>query len=323
MSQPSSDAFSMKVVKFDPLSAQQVALISMLESAGANEGLVYVATPITTGRTTVEAIVAGNGLSDEERSAVRLANEERVRSVAKKLRHRLRRTIVINPAEFEGGTANWTQENYYDLWSGVIRRFANRVVVVEGWEYCRGARIEVQLALDLGIPIWDEDLFEIPQDTIFSLAWIADEGLRSLAPDGRRTDILGPCLRARALGALGQTRESVEALGVAATETYWWLEEERSYQRAKFGVDFDDQQTAGQEKGIDSPWFIRTGNYVQRAALFGLETQRGRQALAKAAATMAAWVESSVRLHGRLVQPGVASGDGIERQLDARHSEHE
>lgn len=288
----------------------------MLVAAGAASGIVYVATPITTGRFALEGVASGTGISVAAKAEARRENELRAHSVAEHVRTRLRGTLVVNPAAFEAGTGGWTQEDFYGLWTSVITKFARRVVVVAGWEFSKGARLEVQLALRLGIPVWDEELFEVIPDQLVKLARHADDQILELCGSVERvSELLGPALE---LGRRAHSIGNFELIDSAAAETYWWLTEERTYQVQKFGVEFDDSQTTRGPQGLDSPWFLRLGNYVQRSVLFGLESAQGRQALAKAAATCAAWVESAVRLYGPLPQPGVPSGDGIEAKSDSR-----
>jgi hypothetical protein len=296
------------------IKCEAAAVISMLEAAGAGEGVVYVATPITTGQQVVEAWSNGVELPVEVREQVRTANEQRARSVATLVRRRLQGTMVINPADFESGTADWDQEDFYDLWSAVIRRFARRVVLVDGWAFSKGARLEVQIALNEGIPILDQDLFEIQFEELVNEVELADQALN-------HEDRIAMRLGSRLVRPAGfQNSETGNALSVerAADEAYFWLQQERAYQREKFPAADDDRLTSSGPFGVESPYFTRVGNYVERARLFGLDTMNGRQALGKATATLAGWLESAVRLYGPMPQPGVPSGDGLVKELDSR-----
>ncbi|OCZ54352.1 hypothetical protein A7D23_06040 [Dehalobacter sp. TeCB1] len=57
---------------------------------------------------------------------------------------------VINPAEFGDPLLSW-EANMRRAIRGMMK--ADRVVVLEGWEKSRGARIEVELAEKLDIPV--------------------------------------------------------------------------------------------------------------------------------------------------------------------------
>ena len=99
-------------------------------------------------------------------------------------------------------------------------------------------------------------------------------------------------------------------------QTFGWLQSERAYQVNKFGTDLDDQHT--QEFGVRSEtwWPEQVAMYLLRANLFGLDSPQGRQAVAKATATMCGLLESVIRVHGQLPLPGVSSGnlDGVQQR---------
>lgn len=80
-----------------------------------------------------------------------------------------------------------------------------------------------------------------------------------------------------------------------------WLRDERDYTINKFGLEADDLR--------DAEWWHRQINmYLDRAYLLGLDNPGGRQAAAKAVATAMGFLESVVRVHGPLPEPGVSSG---------------
>lgn len=55
-------------------------------------------------------------------------------------------------------------------------------------------------------------------------------------------------------------------------------------------------------------WHDWAGNYVKRAAMFGLNTPQGRQALGKAIVTLIHVLETAVEEFGPMRKPGVPSG---------------
>lgn len=178
--------------------AQVGVALSMLEAAGAARGLVYVATPITTGRSVLESLAGGRSVSETDRAHARANNHAKAKLVADAVRRRLPTTLVVNPAEFEAATGDWAQENFYALWADVITRFARRIVVVEGWEFSKGARLEVQLALDCGIPVLDEGLFELSDKSVLNLTRRAEERLIELGESvSNSAEKLGPKLHGR------------------------------------------------------------------------------------------------------------------------------
>jgi hypothetical protein len=89
-----------------------------------------------------------------------------------------------------------------------------------------------------------------------------------------------------------------------------WYAAEIRYADAKF----DDQRNGHDDSmrvdglGQDGFWFGQIFQYADRARLFGMDTLQGRQALAKLAMTAIGAVESSIRVHGPLPEPGLSSG---------------
>lgn len=94
-----------------------------------------------------------------------------------------------------------------------------------------------------------------------------------------------------------------------------WLLEEWEYVEAKFG-DVSDRANDGLlmagDEGVEW-WARQVGQYYDRAKLFGVNTPRGRQAMAKAMATAIAACAAAVRVHGDLPIGGTPSGEAIER----------
>ena len=83
-----------------------------------------------------------------------------------------------------------------------------------------------------------------------------------------------------------------------------WLGDEHIYERAKFAPQIDDAKTLG----APERWDETIEMYLHRARVLGLDNPAGRQAIAKAAVTCIGYLESVVRVHGPLPEPGVPSG---------------
>jgi hypothetical protein len=103
-----------------------------------------------------------------------------------------------------------------------------------------------------------------------------------------------------------------------------WLERERfEYQPKKFDYsrEGEDQTelrnwlTVAQSGIEDTYWDRQLANYYHRAHLLNLETPNGRQALAKFAATAIAMLEATVEVYGELPEPGVSSGNNLDRLM--------
>lgn len=99
-----------------------------------------------------------------------------------------------------------------------------------------------------------------------------------------------------------------------------WLKDERNYQVDKFGIENDDRRTEAfnREWGRsindidDNYWINQIQMYLHRAQILGLEHPNGRQALAKATATLVMMLESATRIYGALPEPGVTSGENLD-----------
>lgn len=91
-----------------------------------------------------------------------------------------------------------------------------------------------------------------------------------------------------------------------------WVRQERVYADNKFdGMQRGDHDEEMKESGIeeDSWWYNQIMQYVDRARMFGLETPKGRQAMGKCYMTLGGMLESMVRVHGRMPEGGVPSGE--------------
>ncbi len=56
-------------------------------------------------------------------------------------------------------------------------------------------------------------------------------------------------------------------------------------------------------------WADFTGNYLQRAVIFGFDSEKGRQALGKACVTILHTLETAIEIYGDMPKPGVTSGE--------------
>jgi hypothetical protein len=82
-----------------------------------------------------------------------------------------------------------------------------------------------------------------------------------------------------------------------------WIEAEHSaYEDDKFDQEIDDDKTAEE-------WNERIEMYLHRAKILGLDNPLGRQAVAKAATTCVAYLESVFRVHDSVPSPGFTSGE--------------
>lgn len=92
-----------------------------------------------------------------------------------------------------------------------------------------------------------------------------------------------------------------------------WLKRERAYTLEKFGIDKDNQHIIDWQEGNQEWWEQQLSNYLYRAGILGLDKGGGRQALAKFVATAVGMLEASVRMFGPLPEPGVTSGENLDK----------
>jgi hypothetical protein len=90
-----------------------------------------------------------------------------------------------------------------------------------------------------------------------------------------------------------------------------WIRDEHDYQTNKTSAETDDARTRDNSSAY--LWREKIDMYLNRAAVLGIDTDVGRQAVAKAAATAVGYLESVVRVHGSVPEPGVPSGDHIHK----------
>jgi hypothetical protein len=293
-------------------------LIQAFEAAGADDGIIYVSVPITSGVRHLK-FVRELGLSstdppDAYRSRwleeVLKPNEEDAKVYAIKVKELFPQSLVVEPARIR--VEGWNQEEYDTLWNRLIEQHAIRAVATPGWAFSRGARREIEVALRVGVPVLDingnllsvKDLAQqdrVARDKMIQDGWSERDIPRFLPPIVFEENLPGRG---------GDDLWNLD-LNRAAAEVFAWLRGERVYQLKKFGLQADDVHTQdGLQK--DRWWWTQLTNYYHRAQVLGLETVNGRQALAKFVATSCGLLESAVRLYGPLPPPGVPSGHNIE-----------
>lgn len=84
--------------------------------------------------------------------------------VAKKLR--ALGAVVLNPAETDGGNNTSHPRKYYMRFDIELLLKANSIVVLDGWQKSRGAKVETDIAKELDLPFFDEDLNPYNEETI-------------------------------------------------------------------------------------------------------------------------------------------------------------
>jgi len=93
----------------------------------------------------------------------------------------------------------------------------------------------------------------------------------------------------------------------------WLIDERLRYAHAKWSP--EDAAKAHRDCVIGegpTTWHDWAGNYIKRAAMFGLDSPQGRQALGKAIVTLIHVLETAVEEFGPMPVAGMPSGQIVE-----------
>lgn len=177
---------------------QHELVLQGFEAAGIRDA-VYLACAISSGIREFELMIALN-LFDRE--AVRADHQEQwhrqvlqpniadARHVASRMRASWHGPI-IDPSYFD--VPEFSQDDYDTLCRAVIEQHVHALALAPGWQFSRGARREVRLALGIGLPLlkangerWrTDDLCRVSADadaTLESMGVFADRGRNRLLP---------------------------------------------------------------------------------------------------------------------------------------------
>lgn len=273
----------------------------MLQMVDALSGgrMLYLSVPLTTGRRELRLRQSGQsaGSTDLERAEWRAlvfeANKREAWVYAHLARARFPGMVVIDPSRL--GHPTWGQDEYDGFWADLITEQVSAVVAAPGWAFSRGARLELDLALRLGLPMMTIEGVFLDAGDLAAADRAAHE---ELAPLPDLDGYLAPMASLRGVQPAPPSDPSPVARAMG--EVIGWLGGERAYQLAKFGIDADDGHTA-EGLGEGSWWWRQLTTYLHRGAItLGVGTPGGRQALAKYAATACGLAESVIRSAGPL-----------------------
>jgi hypothetical protein len=298
-------------------------LLEAFEAAGADDGLVYVSVPITSGPRELRLMAELRCTREELRSThkdkwlsqVVGPNEGEAVSYAARIRALFPQQVVVEPARLH--VSGWSQMDYGGFWEALIRKYALRLVATPHWAYSSGCRQEIEAALQIGLPILDVRGEVLTPEALAGADLEARRSAIELGFSAEEVDRYLPPISIGEVSGLNHEqaeRERREAIvNRASSEAFMWLRGERALQLNEFGPDRDDAHTL-EGLGPDGWWARQLTKYMERARELGLETEPGRQALAKFVATAIALLESSVRLYGWLPAPGIPirTGDHTE-----------
>lgn len=133
--------------------------------------ITYISTPINTGHKFI-SWYSSNGKTFEENS--KEYDEEKYKYViepniksSKEYIKRIRKVtnkVVIDPTTFEDKTLKWSQNDFYNFWSNVIKELVDEVIFLDGWEYSIGCCYELLSAVEKNIKIYSQDMNRLTID---------------------------------------------------------------------------------------------------------------------------------------------------------------
>jgi hypothetical protein len=134
--------------------------IEALSCVIGEEKAIYASTPITNGPLLLEKVASDRKLLQLDRKdfvayvwrVVVPRNEDNAKLFVRRLRS-MQIGVVIDPSSFF--SEDLSQEDYLVLWGEVIKRFANSVWFNSGWAFSRGCVTEYCIAIENGIPTFD------------------------------------------------------------------------------------------------------------------------------------------------------------------------
>ncbi|MBN9606217.1 MAG: hypothetical protein J0G30_06370 [Actinomycetales bacterium] len=112
------------------------------------------------------------------------ANIAAAKEVTERTRSAFPEDLVIEPTSLLG-IVGYEQVDYHRLWCALIERYADFVVLNEGWQYSTGCATEFATAAISGARILDHDLNEMP---ISDGARLLDEAMSRLEQLGRSAE---------------------------------------------------------------------------------------------------------------------------------------
>lgn len=139
-------------------------ILYILDTIIDKNKVLYVSTPITTGERYIDWYTnIGREITDSEeqkRSKQSLVIEPNIKNSCASISRirRLTKKAVIDPTVLEDCSLNWEQGQYYEFWTHIIRKFADEIVFLDGWEYSLGCCHELITAAHKGISMFTQNL---------------------------------------------------------------------------------------------------------------------------------------------------------------------
>lgn len=143
-------------------------LLSLIDCLVLDREAVYASSEFTTGRRFYELCRQYNvrtrkelkkRLGQEYETLLLAPNKEEGIRFARMLRD-YGHDVVLTPNPFHADplrlkAQNWSQDEYLEFWSMVIRKKCQAVYFNEGWEYSNGCTFEYLVGVRAGLPLYD------------------------------------------------------------------------------------------------------------------------------------------------------------------------
>ena len=139
--------------------------LSAMDCVLNGEKAIYASSELTTGRRLYE-LMREAGVRDRRELHRKLGEAEWKRrlwdpnlaealELARNVRPRSGGGLVLTPGPY--AASGWSQPEYLTLWETVVRTRIGRVVFGRDWQYSNGCAFEFAVAMDAGLPVFDED----------------------------------------------------------------------------------------------------------------------------------------------------------------------
>ncbi len=153
--QPKIPAIPSESSSASDIAGQKALLLQAWKCTLDEASAIYLSGPITTGPRFIDWIYKSKKLGEpdylkELRAFVIEPNSRELREAAARLRTELKEP-VLEPGSLY--VPKWTQTEYLELWSVVIKQFVTRLIMMPGWEFSVGCTRELAIAFEHGMPV--------------------------------------------------------------------------------------------------------------------------------------------------------------------------
>ncbi len=284
-------------------------ILDTIKCVGGDEGLIYVTVPITSGYREFR-LMNELGLTREEvrtnhkarwREEVVQPNEADAEAYSLIAQLQFPDRIVLNPAMLQ--VAEWTQDQYNEMWNEVLRQFCDVLMVTPDWAYSYGARKEVKEMALLGREIVDMFGNTVKSSTLNEATEHAEARLIEMGWSKKSIDATLPPMTLKG-ASVPLRRKPPHA---AWNEAFEWIVAERRWQRAILSFKDDEMTREDGSNPSNGRWEKKLQKYLEMVANEGIDSVHGGIHLLQFVSLCVAMMESVSRVHGPFPEPGLPS----------------